>query len=270
MTNPLNYRILTVHFHSPQMAREKRGKSGKRKPRRGNRAARPRSTRKPRITPKRSHRATRKPKPAPKPTVVRKRPTAPKKRKKATKVRRPALWELTLEDKVVYRDLRGKVVPKGTPGAKKSVYTWGKDEVTGRKRLVAKVEPDFTQKMGSVDSEGPEMGRIDAALIKSSATQAIGSAQMLEFTIKSKDSRGKDHRFKISFNLGEVTRKRKLYRAVVGRILQELRRRGYRTNYTLELFKQARLKGLKTPIKWSEWRKLNVLYDMEITVTIFK
>jgi hypothetical protein len=178
---------------------------------------------------------------------------------------------LTLEDKVVYRDLRGKVVPKGTPGAKRSVYTWGKDTVSGRKRLVAKVEPDYTQKMGSVDSEGPDMGRIDAALVKSSATQAIGTgAQMLEFTVKSKDSRGKDHRFKISFDLGEVTRKRKLYRAVVGRILQELRRRGYRTNYTLELFKQARLKGLKYPVKWAAWRKLNVLHDMEITVTIFK
>lgn len=251
------------------MAREKRGKSGKRKPRRGNRAARPRSTKKP----GRSHQATRKPKPAPKPAVVRKRPAAPKKRKQATTIRRPALWELTLEDKVVYRDALGNVVPKGTRGARKSVYTWGKDEVTGRKRLVAKVEPTLTQKMGSVDSEGPDMGRIDMALVNSSATQAIGvgtGAERLEFTIKSKDHRGKNHRFKISFDLGEVTRKRKLYRAVVGRILQELRRRGYRTNYTLELFKQARLKGLKYPVKWNKWRKLDVLHDMEITVTIFK
>lgn len=144
--------------------------------------------------------------------------------------------------------------------------------MSGRKRLVAKVLPDFTQKMSSVETDGPEMGRIDAALIKSSATQAIGaqSTQMIEFTIKARDHRGKDHRFKISFDLGEVKRRRKLYRAVVGRILQELRRRGYRTNYTLELFKAARLKGLKYAITWKDWRKLDVLSDMEITVTIFK
>ena len=93
---------------------------------------------------------------------------------------------------------------------------------------------------------------------------------MIEFTIKATDHRGKDHRFKISFNLGEVRRRRKLHRAVVGRILEELRRRGYRTNYTLELFKAARLKGLKYPVSWKDWRKLDVLYDMEIAVTIFK
>ena len=247
------------------MAREKRGRRGKRKPRRVRAASRPSSTRK---TPQRFQR---KRKPPPKPTVVKKRRTASKPRKLTT-VRRPALWELALEDKVVYRDLSGRKVPKGTPGAKKSVYTWGKDTVSGRKRLVSKVEPDFTQKMGSVETDGPEMGRIDAALIKSSATQAIGaqSTQMIEFTIKARDHRGKDHRFKISFDLGEVKRRRKLYRAVVGRILQELRRRGYRTNYTLELFKAARLKGLKYRITWQDWRKLDVLSDMEITVTIFK
>lgn len=246
------------------MAREKRGRRGKRKPRKVRAASRPSSTRK---TPQRSQR---KRKPAPKLTVVKKRRVAPKPRK-ITKIRRPALWELALEDKIVYRDRSGRKVPKGTPGAKKSVYTWGKDTVTGRKRLVSKVEPDFTQKMGSVETDGPEMGRIDAALIKSSATQAIGaqSTQMIEFTIKARDHRGKDHRFKISFDLGEVKRRRKLYRAVVGRILQELRRRGYRTNYTLELFKAARLKGLKYDITWKDWRKLDVLSDMEITVTIF-
>jgi hypothetical protein len=252
------------------MAREKRGKSGKRKPRRGNRAARPRSTKKPRITPKRSQRVTRKPKPAPKPTVVRKRPAVPKKRKKVAAVVKPALWELRTETKTVYRDLAGKVVPRGTPGAKRSQYTWTKDPRAKRRRLIAKVEPDYTQKTGSVDRDGPDMGRIDLALVKSSATSAYQDAQMIEFTIKATDHRGKDHRFKISMNLGEVRRKRKLHRAVVGRILQELRRRGYRTNYTLDLFKQARLKGLKYRITWQDWRKLNVLHDMEITITVFK
>lgn len=262
------------------MAREKRGSRGKKKTRRSG-AARPRPTRKPpqrpqtkKRTPRRGDRRKRRtPAPKPKPTRVKKRPvSAPKKRaSRVTKVRKPALWELKLEDKVVYRDRSGRKVPKGTPGAKKSVYTWGKDTVSGRKRLVAKVEPGFIQKIGSVDMDGPEMGRIDAALVKSSATQAIGmrSTQMVEFTIKARDHRGKDHRFKISFNLGEVRRRRKLYRAVVGRILEELRRRGYRTNYTLELFKAARLKGLKYQITWQDWRKLDVLHDMEITVTIF-
>lgn len=247
------------------MAREKRSRRGKRKPRQSA-ASRPRSTRKP---PPRS-RKTRKPKPAPKPTVVRKRPAVPSKRKKTTKVRKPALWELRTETKTVYRDLQGRVVPKGTPGAKKSVYVWTKDTRAKRPRLVTKIEPDYTQKIGSVDPDGPDMGRIDGALVKSSATSAYQDAQMIEFTIKATDHRGKDHRFKISMNLGEVRRKRKLHRAVVGRILQELRRRGYRTNYTLELFKQARLKGLKYRITWQEWRKLDVLHDMEITVTIFK
>lgn len=245
------------------MAREKRSRRGKRKPRRSA-ASRPRSTRK---TPPRPQR---KKKPAPRPTVVRKK--VPKKRaaKRVTKVVKPALWELRTETKTVYRDLAGKVVPKGTPGAKKSQYTWTKDPRAKRRRLIAKVEPDYTQKTGSVDADGPDMGRIDLALVKSSATSAYQDAQMIEFTIRAKDHRGKDHRFKISFNLGEVRRRRKLHRAVVGRILQELRRRGYRTNYTLELFKQARLKGLKYRITWQDWRKLDVLHDMEITVTIFK
>lgn len=249
------------------MAREKRGKARKRKPRRGNRAARPRPTRKSGRPPQRSQR---KRKPAPRPTVVKKK--VPKKRaaKKVTKVVKPALWELRTETKTVYRDLAGKVVPKGTPGAKRSQYTWTKDPRAKRRRLIAKVEPDYTQKTGSVDSDGPDMGRIDAALVKSSATSAYQDAQMIEFTIKATDHRGKDHRFKISMNLGEVRRKRKLHRAVVGRILQELRRRGYRTNYTLELFKQARLKGLKYRITWQDWRKLDMLHNMEITITVFK
>lgn len=165
--------------------------------------------------------------------------------------------------------MSGKVVPPGTRGSKRFVMTWAKDPTTKRKRLVAKTTPHYVQKIGSVDPDGPDMGRIDLALVKSSATSAYTEAQTLEFTVKARDQRGKERRFKISFNLGEVRRKRKLHRAVVGRILQELRRRGFRTNYTLELFKQARLKGLKYRITWADWRKLEPLKDMEITVTIF-
>ena len=245
------------------MARATRGGRGKRKPRREKATARPSPTRK---TPQRSQR---KKKPAPRPTVVKKK--VPKQRaKKVTPIRKPSLWEFKTETKTVYRDLAGKEVPRGTPGAKRSQYTYAHDERTKRKRLVAKIEPDYSQKIGSVDEDGPDMGRIDGALVKSSATSAYHDAQMIEFTIKAKDHRGKDHRFKISFNLGEVRRRRKLHRAVVGRILEELRRRGYRTNYTLELFKAARLKGLKYRVTWQEWRKLDVLHDMEIAVTIFK
>lgn len=280
------------------MARNKRGNRGKRKPRKV-KAARSRPTRKERLTPsarrkrkpakaakpiaqrkrkptriipKPTVRRKRKPIRKPTPTVIKKRPArpAPKKPKAITTIRKPALWELQTETKTVYRDRLGKVVPRGTLGAKKSVYVWAKDERTKRPRLVSKVEPDYTQKIGSVDPDGPDMGRIDGALVKSSATQAYQDAQMIEFTIKAKDHRGKAHRFKISMNLGEVRRKRKLHRAVVGRILDELRHRGYRTNYTLDLFKQARLKGLKYRITWQDWRKLDVLHDMEITVTIFK
>lgn len=244
------------------MAREKRGSRGKKKARRSG-AARPRPTRKP---PPRSQRKT---KPAPRRTVVRKKRPA-KRAKKVRIVVKPSLWELKTETKTVYRDLAGKVVPKGTRGAKKSQYTWTADPRAKRKRLIAKVTPDYTQKTGSVDGDGPDMGRIDGALVKSSATSAYQDAQMIEFSIKATDHRGKDHRFKISMDLGTIKRKRKLHRAVVGRILQELRRRGYRTNYTLELFKQARLKGLKYRITWQDWRKLDVLHNMEITITVFK
>lgn len=241
------------------MARRKGSRRGKR----GRRASRPRPTRKP---PQRSRRT---PKPPPRPTVVRKK-TKKKRPTKIIRVVKPALWELRTETTTVYRDLSGKVVPAGTPGSKKSQFTWTKDARVKRKRLVTKITPDYTKKIGSVDMEGPDMGRIDLALVKSSATSAYHDAQMIEFTIKATDHRGKDHRFKISFNLGEVRRRRKLHRAVVGRILEELRRRGYRTNYTLDLFKAARLKGLKYRITWHDWRKLDVLHDMEIAVTIFK
>jgi hypothetical protein len=170
----------------------------------------------------------------------------------------------------IYRDSRGRVLPGPRKGARRSVLTWEVDLRSNERRLVSRVEPDFIEKIGPVPTDGVDMGRIDAALVNSSATAAYPSAQLIEFTIKARDQRGKTRRFKIDMNLGEVRRKRKLHRAVVGRIIQELRRRGFRTNYTLELFRQARLKGLKYRIKWKEWRKLEPLQDMEIIVTIFR
>lgn len=232
--------------------RARKARKAKRKPRRTVVRRRPARPRRP---PARPTRVRRKPKrkPAPTPTRV---------------VRSPR--EIRLEDEIVYRK-RGQVVPKGTPGAKRSVYTWQVDERTGKRlRMVSKLEPDYMEKIGSVDPDGPDMGRIDAALVKSSATAAYPRAQLIEFTIKAKDARGKTRRFKTSLDLGTVRRKRKLHRAVVGRILDELRRRGFRTNYTLSLFKQARAKGLKYRISWKDWRELEVLHDMEIVVSMWK
>lgn len=171
----------------------------------------------------------------------------------------------------VYRDRHGNVVPKGTKGAVLSDITWEHDARTGKPlRVVSIITPDLTEKIAPLPVDGPDMGRIDMALINSSATSEFREAAMVDFVIRATDRRGKTHRFKVTFNLGEVRRKRKLYQAIVGRILRELRRRGFRSNYTLDLFRQAQARGLKYRITWKEWRALDVLKDMEIFITIYK
>ena len=211
-------------------------------------------------------------KPAPPKTIIR-GPKLPAPGEKLRFASRPKVKprNLATELERVYRDRQGRVVPKGTKGATPTTIIWEIDETKGKRlRVVSYVTPDHAEKIAPIPVEGEDMGRIDAALINSSATAEFRDAAMVDFVIRAKDQRGKSHRFKVTFNLGEVRRRRKLYGAVVGRILQELRRRGFRSNYTLELFRQARLRGLKYRIAWNEWRKLDVLKDMEIFITIYK
>lgn len=175
-------------------------------------------------------------------------------------------------ERIVYRDKRGHLVKKGTRGARKFTYTVQVDERGRQVRLIEKTTPTTIIKTADVDRSGIDMGRIDWALVKSSATSIIGrgGVSMIEVTLKARDSRGKERRFKLVMDLEAVKRKRKLYEAIVGRILDVLRGHGFRTNYTIELFKKARQKGLKYPITWDEWRELEPLHDMEMIVTIFR
>lgn len=225
--------------------------------------------------------------PKPRRTVVRRKPGKPRRprkptrvkpkprrgpKAKPTRVKRPAAPALRLVERIVYRDKRGHLVKKGTRGARKFTYTVQVDERGRQVRLIEKTTPTTIIKTADVDRSGIDMGRIDWALVKSSATSIIGrgGVSMIEVTLKARDSRGKERRFKLVMDLEAVKRKRKLYEAIVGRILDVLRGHGFRTNYTIELFKKARQKGLKYPITWDEWRELEPLHDMEMIVTIFR
>lgn len=209
-----------------------------------------------------------------KPTRIVRKPKAPRRgpARKPTRVRKAPAPALRLVERTVYRDKRGHLVKRGTKGARKFVYTYQVDQRGRVVRTIEKLTPEVMVKTADVDRSGRDMGRLDWALVKSSATSVIGrgGVSLIEVTLKARDERGKERRFKFVMDLEGVKRKRKLYEAIVGRMLDLLRGNGYRTNYTIQLFKQARAKGLKYPVTWDEWRDLKPLFDMEMIVTIFR
>ncbi|MCI0371242.1 MAG: hypothetical protein L0214_07635 [candidate division NC10 bacterium] len=211
-------------------------------------------------------------KPKPRRTKITKRRPAPSRR---TPVTKPAQPELRIEEKVRYKDKRGRFVARGTKGARRHVYLYQLGKKGQVLRVIEQESPHLIvktvvpSKIGDFEAEGKYQGLIFNALIDSSVTSELRKAKRVEVLIRWKDARGKAQREKLALDLGEVRKKRQFPAALAGLIIEALRDRGYRTNYTIELFKAARRKGLKYPITWEDWRKLVVARELEIIVTLY-
>lgn len=83
------------------------------------------------------------------------------------------------------------------------------------------------------------------------------------------DARGKTTRRKLSLNLEFVRKKQEMPNVLTQLILDALRDAGFRTNYSVQVFKEARRKGLKEPITWADWRALEIAQNLEIIVTLW-
>ena len=81
--------------------------------------------------------------------------------------------------------------------------------------------------------------------------------------------RGKEIRKKLTLNMEFVEKIPKFPLALTGLILDTMRDMGYRTNYSIELFKRARQHGLSHPITWADWNQLDIANNLEMIVTLF-
>lgn len=208
------------------------------------------------------------------PDIPKKRP-APKVKPGETVVR-PPLRFLKIEERVSY--YKGKrQVKKGTPGAKRFVR---EVQVDARGRVVRTIEQEFPTKIiktviptygGFFETEGhARQGRIDWALIGASVTSELNRSKYVVVTMRWQDGRGKTYRQKLELDLSRVRRRNELPQALAGLIIERLRDLGFRTQYTVKLFKAARAKGLKEPVTWNYWRSLEVARNIEMTVVLYR
>lgn len=174
----------------------------------------------------------------------------------------------------MYR-IRGKFVKKGTRGAKRFPYVVQLDRKGTIIRYLEKTSPKTIYKtvvptrIGYFETPDHQyQGRIDWALIESSITSELRRTKMVDITMRWKDGRGKHSREKLVLDVDRVRRKNELPQALAGLLIEKLRDRGFRTQYTLRLYKLARAKGLKEPMTWEYWRTLEVARDLEIIVTL--
>ena len=231
-----------------------------------------RAARKSKLKRRPAPKARRAPKPKPRRTQIQKRRPAPSRK---TPVTKPAQPELRLEQRVSYRDKLGRIVARGTKGARRHVYLYQLGKKGQVLRVIEQESPHLIVKtvvpstIGDFEAEGKYQGLIFNALIDASVTSKLQFAKRVEVLIRWKDARGKAQREKLQLDLSEVRKKRQFPAALAGLIIEALRDRGYRTNYTIELFKAARAKGLKYPITWADWRKLVVARELELIVTLY-
>lgn len=188
----------------------------------------------------------------------------------------PSQRELRLEERTVWRYRDGRLAPGRVKGARPYVYVHQLDKGGKIVRTIEKETPHLILKMvvpskiGDFETEGNRyQGMIYMALIDASVTSNLQHAHRVEIAMRWKDERSKHHREKLSLDLEHVRKKKQFPAALAGLIIESLRDRGFRTNYTIELFKRARANGLKNPITWEAWRKLRIARELEIIVTLF-
>jgi hypothetical protein len=83
---------------------------------------------------------------------------------------------------------------------------------------------------GFIEKRGRFQGRVDEALYRTNITTVRG-AKRVEFTIRGRDARDKEHRFKGSLDLITTKQKKMQSGLIVAAIIHSLRARGYRTTY---------------------------------------
>jgi hypothetical protein len=187
----------------------------------------------------------------------------------------PSQRALTLETRTTYRKGR-KVVPAGTPGAMLYTQTVQLDRQGKVLRTIEKESPHrvvklvVPSKLGFFEQEGgSRQGLVEDALLHSSITRDLHKSKRVEVMMRWEDRRGKATRKKITLNMEFVEKLSKFPKALTGLILETMRDMGFRTNYTVELFKHARQEGLKYPITWAAWNQLEIANNLEMVVTLF-
>jgi hypothetical protein len=183
---------------------------------------------------------------------------------------------LTLRERVQWRK-GGKLVKAGTRGAQKYVTVVQVSRTGKVLRVIDKETPHMVlktvvpSKIGDFERAGKYQGHIFNALIDASVTSKLHQPNVtrVEVMMRWQDERGKAYREKLTMNMEHIRKRRQFPAALAGLIIETLRNRGYRTQYTVQLFKDARAKGLKHPITWEDWRDLTVVRNLSIVVTIY-
>lgn len=138
----------------------------------------------------------------------------------------------------------------------------GHREIAKRELLVHGEEIIKTTEPGIMDKPGRMRGRIDDALYRTNVT-TVRNAKRVEFVIKAKDSRDKEHRFRGSVMI-DTPRKRKMQPGlIVGTIIGHLQSRGFRTGYRPEGISETRWRKTKAG-------KKKLLHDIQITVRVLR
>jgi hypothetical protein len=164
------------------------------------------------------------------------------------------------------------------------------------------LSPQAIVKTAIVDGPfGDAPGRIDRALFRTNITTRLRGAKRFEIRIRGRDHRDKEHRLRISVDYEGPSDK--AYPFMIMRIVEALRRRGFRTQYRIEeaRFTHAEMTGQQilalralskrlrkakgkertmiarrmAGIRAQVWtparaRKLQQLHNVEITVQVMK
>src|SRR5258708_2038063 len=121
-------------------------------------------------------------------------------------------------------------------------------------------------KTGHVDGpRGPQPGRLDWALQRTNVTTKLKEAKRFTVTIRGKDHRDKAHRIKHVVSIGKGTKPARAYDYLLYAVIEAMRKRGYRTQYNLEIATYS-YKGSSK----SKSAKLKQLHDVEIQVKVEK
>jgi hypothetical protein len=164
-------------------------------------------------------------------------------------------------------------VPKGTKGAKRTRATYLWDTALGiRKYEVETIAPGIHTK--SYPIPGPEYGQFSGLVLRAmeymSAHSLLmrGGVEFLEMYVTGFDEHDKHRRVNISMLTERVVNWRKMPEAVAARIVEGLRRAGYRTQYPIKIFKEARTKS-RTPVAVKAWNRLEVLRDAKLHIKFY-
>lgn len=167
----------------------------------------------------------------------------------------------------LYRDARGRFVSERAAKEIAASMTEVRRTRSGRVASIRSVldHTESVMKMterGVMDRRGAMKGRIDQALYATNIT-TVRNARRVEFIIRGKDRRDKEHRFKGSIDIDSDAKRQAQSGYIVGTLIGHLRSRGYRTAYKPSGISEARYRTTK------DGRKKE-LHDVQITVRVLR